>query len=750
MSCNTNILPIQGLIAYGSAHFIFVNGQNNDVSLGVVLCNGSENVTGSPSLVSSCLYGTGEACSSSNSQNYYTAGFNNSLSKGLSYMASQPNIIWILSPSSNVYDGVNVYYNDYVYLSVIIPGGQQYYISDEGSKCEHSAMYLTTSDSDAQLFKITTPSGSDGEPGGTPVMIADPSTGQGAIAFEMNDNQHYLFYDESGSDDTNGWVWSFHTGGSSSYSEQTAWYPIPYSPGQCGRIDPYDTSNYLWSPSVCGMADATNTIGDSNYGVWSGQSPAGSPMSYIPDGFIPNYKESVNIPSGYETYPLGEGQPLYCANANSGGMSSEVAVLTTGPCAFVQPDLGGTSKSNMGKCGWFNKNVGGETYSGPTSPIPFQGLWESQTTDERNQLECCGGTAVLSDRCHPYYCPQSTVNFGVNSNDGGNCLNVMKKGCNPKKWGKLYSDPNGSDAWIGLACDSFIAQGNQTSASEVAKHAIKKFYEDENYSPTDNHPFVRRAIELSNKYPGIADNTFTQVCSKFNINDLDTTQWSGRKWDPDGTNLLDTCGCFLSNDNYYLDESEGINVVCNNVCGFPNAVKPLDESTGDFLKCGGSAGANVCAISNLVVDSINSTGGGVSLNQTCDFSGSGPSICYLGGVDLSGVAQIQVAQNCDVCYNFDPNDPSKPAQQIECTSTPGGGGTSSDGSDVCLGTEIGSVYMGKAFKWLLLGVVGLLFLMLMVGIFKQYSNHRKLNKKINYQNQYINAAKQVMNANPQK
>ena len=749
--CTTTVMPIQGLIQYGSARFIFINGQDNGVVLGVVGCDGSSNTTGSPSLPDTCQYGSGYACSTGDSQTTYTAGFSVSMSKGLSAMATNSNIVWNLEPGSQTFNNTDVYYGDLVYLSIIIPGGAVYVKYDSG--CEHSAPYLVDDYNDATQFKLTTPSGQSSNDGNA-VMITEPTEGSpsGAIAFETPahigiSSQTYLFFDNSGSYNTNGWVWAFHTNGDSTFQTQTAWYPIPFSPAQCGRVDPFDTSNYLWSPQVCGWYNATNTIGDANYGVWSGQSPAptgGSNMAYIVNPDEAQHGKSVQVPSGYTLYPLGTEEPSFCAIV--GGTGS----LTTGPCFMTQVAVASEPKPNMSYCSQAVIGIDGNTIETPVSPVPFQGLWESQTTNPKNRVMCCGGVATSTSACHPYYCPQSTVNFGVGSNDGGNCLNAMEKACTAEGWSKLYQNPQDTEAYIGLSCDSYIAQGNQTSAAAVAQNAIANFYGSDGYKPTDDHPFVRRSIQLANKYPGIADATFASVCSSYSIDDLETGNWSERKWDPGGTNLLDTCGCFLPSNNYYLDESENINVVCNNVCGFPNAVKPLDSTTGDFLKCGGTEGANVCVISNLVMDQINSSGGGININQTCDLSGGGPSVCYLGGIELSGVGGIQVSQNCDVCYNFNPKDPSQPAQRISCTTTPSGGGTSASGDDVCLGNRVVSSYAGKAFKWLLLGVIVMMVLMLIVGLFRQYSNSRKLKKGMSYKQQYANVVNTVYSQMPQQ
>lgn len=346
----------------------------------------------------------------------------------------------------------------------------------------------------------------------------------------------------------------------------------------------------------------------------------------------------------------------------------------------------------------------------PANPaIICQSEWSTQTTNPTNQMMCCSGLWASSDKCHPYYCPQNTGTVPVHHGSDTSCPEIMLNACST-------SDSSNDMNWMNNedACDNYAAVGDLPSAKGIVSKAVSTFYKSHDLSNKSDreNPFVRKAINLCNLFPGACDDTLTSQCSQFTWADLDPEQYQNESNNPNGTNLIDTCGCFLPSDQYVLSSQDNITKPCNTICGMPNAVKPYDSSTpANTEQCGGTT----CVIDSVTFNSVDSSNGGFSLTQACSQSGSGPFICYLGNdidLDNTGYGNVQIQQNCDECYIFDPSDTSKQPEKVNCAGSGSSGPIPSNGTVSPVINFQTILTSAKSIKWVLLG--GAIFIIILL------------------------------------
>lgn len=650
----TSTLP-PGLSYATLFNFILGGYDEGPAAMGVIHCDGETNATLGSSSV--CSVGSDMLCSTS--AKYY-------LGMVTTGQASNPDIsISLELVSSSSGDTQNIYYNDMVRIVGHHPDfeGTNWYVTADSSCTTRRALYFTPSDNlNYQTFRITTQPGQASMLGGTGLVNGSSFT----FRQESSDsdwNSNYLY----ASDITNGWVWSLGT----SIIHSTVWSAGSIYSEDCVAPSIWDQGMYYASEM---------SWGDPNYGDLT--------KADICDSKSDNECDtSKYIKQGY--VPVGDG--------------TAAANLTI-------------PFSSQAGCAEF-----GCWPDGPTEncPVFCMSNWKEQTNNSEDLMTCCAGLISDSNHCHPSACPKNTQGFdiydtglcGGDSTCTSSCPSIMTQQCTPDNW----VSTNNSKAYMNGACDSYISQAPASQARQVAYNAVKTFYEDDKNSPTSDSLFVRKSIDLCNLFPGLADDILTEVCSQYEATDLDPKKWntpSRQSYDPDGTSLQLVCGCFLNSSEYVLDESENVTRSCNAICGLPNGIRPLDSKTGDFEVCGGTT----CVISNLTFDNVNSSEGSFSLNQACAQSGDGPFLCYLGDdIDLSGsgYGNIQIQQNCDKCFIFDPNDTSQPPTEISCTSTPGP--SPSPGEDVM--EEIDEILGSPYLRYSLWIGAGFLILFLFVLIF---------------------------------
>lgn len=307
-----------------------------------------------------------------------------------------------------------------------------------------------------------------------------------------------------------------------------------------------------------------------------------------------------------------------------------------------------------------------------------------------NKVNCCAGLATSSDVCAPETCAA-----GVTTNDAGNgCHATMKAFCTPANWiNNAVVVPGLSTAVQGqVACDTYvntvpqdiIVEGNYNSSQAVIRNAIQQYYAPSsgNNPKTPKDAFAQKAVVLARQYPGLVDDILTNVCSQYKRSDL--TVQPPTQFDPNGTNLIQTCGCFLPASEYYTDPQT--NVACDTLCAYPGAI-PKGNGQGAALQCGGTT----CVINNVAIDLLNSNGGSIDFSQVCgncqsSGTSSGPCRCLFGDNSVSvigngSIAGVQVSDKCGECFSMTQNsDGTFALTKVDCGSVPppvppnGGGG----------------------------------------------------------------------------
>jgi len=293
-----------------------------------------------------------------------------------------------------------------------------------------------------------------------------------------------------------------------------------------------------------------------------------------------------------------------------------------------------------------------------------QSNWDG-VDNEENRIKCCGDLESTSDICHPEWC----------SNNQKKCATTMLDVCTDDVWNQ--------NNYKTRACENFINRTSQINrdcglldpnlkglncAQAIIKNSVSRFY-NTGGKPTDNTPFISRQIEYCRLYPGLCDSILDAeqggVCKNYSLSDLDPDKYKNRENDPDGTNLLKTCGCFLEKNskNYILDKDFG--VACNSICSYPGTIPKVNRITKQPEVCEG----NVCVLNDITVNSINSTGGAVNMNTYCGQCSDELCRCYFNNVNLPSYsdtgATYQLTTNCGECFKYDPNNPTQ-LEKINC------------------------------------------------------------------------------------
>lgn len=661
-SQNSIALPFSTIFTLIDSH--------SQVGMGVIKCS-SGGTNESPGSDVNCESGSGQICKKDNSSYHVGAFSSNEANNGALLWSFE--LVYKVSGSGLYSQFIN--YGDYVRIRNYHPDFTKNCTSDTTSSCiayyitspecgsdTNHPMYMSSSKNSNQIFKLTTQP-SKQEIDGSPT----PSGAQ--IAFEQRGTVspwegNFLYTNAT---NTSGWVMSLNS------SESSLWTLAP-TYGVCFLPSEWDQNMYY----ISGLE-----WGDENYGKL----------------FVAN--DCSDIPScstsEYDSSPM-EAEP----SAAGARYIVPWAHNWTSCLSFVCPP------DEVMNCPYFCK-----------------GNWNDQISNTYNQTMCCSGLLSSSNTCHPSYCPQNTGGIPNKNSAYGSgavtCAEIMTEECTPENW----SGENSSQAYLQQACDSFITQAPSSPAQTVAQAAVESFYaKGSGNDPTTDSLFVRKAIDLCNLFPGMCDETLTKTCKKYQWSDLDPEKWissSRASFDPYGTNLIDTCGCFMEFDQYVCEDENGtpdstcksgsgrVSRTCNAVCGMPNAVKPFDSDTEEFEQCGGAT----CIIDQVTFDQVNSSSGGFSLTQACSESGQGPYICYLGNdinLEGSGYGNVEIQQNCDVCYIFDPNDTAQRPIQVDCA----GGGHLTPPSPPDIPQIVGNaVSFGQNLKWYLL-VAGIIVILAMV------------------------------------
>lgn len=304
--------------------------------------------------------------------------------------------------------------------------------------------------------------------------------------------------------------------------------------------------------------------------------------------------------------------------------------------------------------------------------------WDSPSySSGNNTVNCCAGISTSTFSCLPSQCPQNPGSADPYDTTG--CQGSMAQACTPSTWA-----PGGQ---YETQCDQYAAQtstsgckGNpnvvpacqsiDNCGAQLVCNAVWNLYntvpsgQTSPPTPTSSDPFIPKAITLCSKFPGACDSILSQVCSSYTTTDFNPQNWTGNPVDPNGTNLIQTCGCFLPQSQYVT--TGGMNTACNTTCAFPGAI-PITDSDGNTIRCSGTS----CAIDDTTISVINSTLGGINISQTCNgcSGSSGACVCYITVPSVTGQAAVDISQNCGTCFYFDPQ--TQTATQVPCGSNSG-------------------------------------------------------------------------------
>jgi hypothetical protein len=388
----------------------------------------------------------------------------------------------------------------------------------------------------------------------------------------------------------------------------------------CGRPLPTDISQYILYNND-GPAVPPSIIGDINYGIAysgsfpknsNGVPPLGPNLSAVPEGW---YAPSSNLGCSKS------GKTLGCpvGGYSSGGCEYPFVPV---PCTITNADV---------------------------QKVIFRGSTWPQALVQENQVACCINEASDSSTCSPNQCSQNYTT----------CQPLMKQVCNSSFWGT--SSANVCDRYVSLTSSisdptKEVCSEGSSCGSDLVMSGINSFF-SQGGKLTDNDPFVPKMINWCSKFPGLCNSVLSQQCSAYSLSDLSPSQYSGRSNDPQGTNLMQACGCFLPSTNYVSQ----VPIDCSAVCAFPGTIPLTTEGCQ----------ATECVIDNVTLDFVNSTGGSLNINQTCGTcSADNPCVCYFNGVDVSstsGPIQAQISTNCKTCFNYPGG--GNPPVQIPCPST---------------------------------------------------------------------------------
>lgn len=389
------------------------------------------------------------------------------------------------------------------------------------------------------------------------------------------------------------------------------------------------------------------TYGDSNYGYVDRCTPMGSCSIQLPNGSSASILTKFNQPvvcnvSVDQNIP--QPQP---SNANT---------ITTPACSFY------------GACSW-NGNQ-------PAYSYLCQSNWDAPAYTTY-KVNCCAGLASTSNACTPEACPAA-----VDKTDDNGCQTAMADFCTSANWtNNAVTYPPGSGNVIDgeLACDTYLKTVPQVgtvgidsshptfnAAQDIIHNAVSQFYTTNEPSSTDPtaQKFIQKAINWCYQYPGTCDDILKNVCSSYTRADLQDNQL-----------LQQTCGCFLPDDEYYLDPSSNITASCDSLCAYPGTI-PIGATTNGVFTGGAQVcGGTTCVIDNVTVDMLNSDAGKITFSQMCNQCSLGPCRCIFGNVTVNSInstyAGAQVADKCGSCFTIGPNDTLTP---VDCGSIPVPGG----------------------------------------------------------------------------
>jgi len=272
----------------------------------------------------------------------------------------------------------------------------------------------------------------------------------------------------------------------------------------------------------------------------------------------------------------------------------------------------------------------------------------------------------------------------------------------------LYSNPDGSYAYnpdnVPRLQDDFYILLDLAFGDNL-----------ENFNYTANTDLQRNLLRACQQVPGACDAYLTNhMCRNFDYDELtenpSVVNWCGCYIPPDNADTLTSsisCAQVTPNGN------RGI-YPCYPLCHRIDTVPLFDPNSGDEYACNN----NVCVMDNVSLNVINSTIGGVNINQVCpSCSPTELCECIISSNDLPetfdemGIS-TSFTQYCGsgVCYVLEPDGT---LTSVTCTDY--------------IGTSSGSGWI-----WIIVLVIVAVFIILIVGavFFAVRADHRNVTEEV--------------------
>jgi hypothetical protein len=378
-------------------------------------------------------------------------------------------------------------------------------------------------------------------------------------------------------------------------------------------------------------------IGDPSYGyvinpdLWWGSygCPSGTTLvTSLPSGYYAGPTTSqCQFPQGGSD-PVGV--PVYCP----------IGYLPSNPAGCSYPWI-------PAGCAALMPNV---NIAENESPVMCAGSWTTQASTA-NKILGCSGLSFSSSQVLPDACPANTEW----------CPSFMAGVCTPDAWASTAN--NACDVYATSARGVPSAIPGLDASAALILEALRT-WSASGGKPTDNTPFIAKAIKWCGQYPGVCDEVLTGACSSYSSKDLSPANYSGRSYDPHGTNALQMCGCFLPASQYV----KPLATQCNATCAFPGAI-PLSSNGPSVQGPPAQCSTTECAIDDVVVDYINSPSAAITLSQVCGKPTN--NACYFNGISANDPQdpdlQFQITTTCSTCFDYNPA--TYQATQVTCPTS---------------------------------------------------------------------------------
>lgn len=216
------------------------------------------------------------------------------------------------------------------------------------------------------------------------------------------------------------------------------------------------------------------------------------------------------------------------------------------------------------------------------------------------------------------------------------------------------------------ACKFYIQNSpNEKMRQKVSQSLITNLLD--NNQPLDQQPNLTDIAEICQLAPpGTCDQIMRNKCFNFTREQIAANPL-----------LIRLCGCFMNPQNYqrykYLlgtNSSGQLLTQCDPLC--MNAFADQPGNNCQFNPCN----SPICIIDFNNKNIQEQWASGNDISQTCVAVGTDPSKCFIGmskdQAEIYLSKPINIEQKCDLCFLWDPTNPTKDPIQLDCNDPVGG------------------------------------------------------------------------------